>query len=108
MAKDLAEEKAITLKDVKVSELFGLHRPGNSVGADLSSYVRSLGRTPLNVRDRAFNIPSIADTQARLESDTRRGHMKKSLNWWPPLPSDAGSITYASSSCPGLLSTAGA
>ena len=80
MAKELGEEKAITLKDIKPSELFGLHRPGNSFGADLSSYVKSLARTPQNVMARSWTVPSIADTTARMEA-RHTGEMKKSLNW---------------------------
>ena len=80
MVKEVGEAKTFTLKDIKPSELFGLHRPGNSFGADLSSYVKSLGRTPQNVMARSWTVPSIDNTMARMES-RNTGEMKKSLNW---------------------------
>ncbi len=80
MSKEVETEKAFTLKDIKPSELFGLHRPGNSLGSDISSYVRSLARTPQNVMARSFTVPSINDTAARIDA-RQTGAMKKSLNW---------------------------
>ena len=80
MSKEVESEKAFTLKDIKPSELFGLHRPGNKFSQDISSYVRSLGRTPQNVMARSFTVPSIDDTAARIDA-RNTGAMKKSLNW---------------------------